>query len=61
MEYQIEGKIFEAVETAQGEGFTLDQTIKLIHKAWRVMDSMKIEMRAFRDDLNTFIKTNNFN
>lgn len=61
MEYQIESKILDAVETAQREGFTLDQTIKLVHKAWRVIDSMKIEMEAFRDDLDDFIKTNNFN
>ncbi len=61
MEYQIESKILDAVETAQGEGFTLDQTIKLVHKAWRVIDNMKNEMQDFRDDLDTFIRTNNFN
>ena len=61
MEYQTGNKIIEAVSTAQMEGFTLDQTIKLVHKAWRVIDSMNLEIQYFRDDLDTFIKTNNFN
>ena len=61
MEYQTGNKILEAVSTAQMESFTLDQTIKLVHKAWRVIDSMNIEIQYFRDDLDTFIKTNNFN
>ena len=41
MEYKTGSKILEAVTTAQHEGFTLDQTIKLIHEAWRVIDNFE--------------------
>ena len=37
-------KLLEAVYALQREGFTLDQAIKLLHKAWRAMDELNDEL-----------------
>ena len=41
MEYRTGIKILEAVDIAQGEGFSLDQIIKLVHKAYKTLDDYK--------------------
>ena len=41
MEYLTGIKILEAVNIAQGEGFSLDQILKLVSKAYETLDDYK--------------------